>query len=173
MEFNQVIKKRRSTRKLLPKEVEEEKLQKILEAARSAPSAGNLQAYKIYVIKDQKIKNSLTQWGGGTAQDLVAKAPVSLVFCAAPAESEARYGERGESLYAIQDATIACCFAWLAAVDQGLSAVWIGAFDEEGVKETLNLDRVLRPIAILPIGYPAESPSKTPRKSLEELVEEI
>lgn len=157
----------------MSKEVEEEKLEKVLEAARSAPSAGNLQAYKIYVIKDKKIKKALTQFGGGTAQDLVAHAPVSLIFCAAPSISGARYGERGKNLYAIQDATIACLIAWLTAVNEGLAAVWIGAFDEMGVNKILNLGEDLRPVAILPIGYPAESPPQSPRKSLRELIKQI
>ncbi len=66
MDFAQLLKKRRSTRKLLEKPIEKEKLEKIFSAANSAPSAGNLQAYKIFVIKNEKIKKALTQFGGGT-----------------------------------------------------------------------------------------------------------
>jgi len=171
MKFGQVIKNRKSIRRFLAKEVEEEKLQKILEIANRAPSAGNLQAYKIYLLKDKNIQEELTKVAGG--QGSIAQASVSLVFCAAPTISLARYGARGETLYAVQDATIACCFAWLAAVDQGLSAVWIGPFDEEKVKEILNIEKDLRPVAILPIGYSAETPPETPRKNLSDLIYKI
>lgn len=171
MEFWEVLNKRRSTRAFSNEEVEEEKLQKILEAANSAPSAGNLQAYEIFLIKDKKIKDKLVEASGG--QDFIAQAPVVLVFFANPSRSGARYGARGESLYSIQDATIAATFAWLAAVDLGLSTVWVGAFNDEEVKKICGADRSFQPIAILPIGYPAEIPTPHPRRKLEDLVHKI
>lgn len=166
MEFLSLIKKRRSTRAFLPKPVEEEKLRKILEAANLAPSAHNWQSYKIYVVKNQEAKVSLAEAAKG--QIFVGEAPVVLVFVSTPDLSYPR-----SEFYAMQDATIACYQAWLAAVDLSLSAVWVGAFYDEKVAGILNLKENEKPVAILPIGYAGEEPEKTERKSLEELVVEI
>ena len=94
-----------------------------------------------------------------------------MVFCANPARSAAKYRERGTRLYAIQDATIACAFAMLAATALGLGTVWVGAFDDVAVQKVLGT-RDLLPVAILPIGYAAEEPEPTPRRSLSDLVHE-
>jgi nitroreductase len=101
----------------------------------------------------------------------VAQAPVVLVFCANQARSPAKYRERGARLWAILDATIACAFAMLAATALGLSTVWVGAFDDAAVQRVGCHD--LLPVAILPIGYPAEEPEPTSRRSLTDLVHEV
>jgi len=162
MEFLEVIKKRRSTRKFKDKSLKEEEIEKILRAANLAPSAHNWQSYKIYLVKDQKIKNELVLASFG--QEFIAQAPVVLVFVSYP-----RNSGRAE-FYALQDATIACYQAWLAAVDLGLAAVWIGAFEPSKVAEILQIGKNQFPVAILPIGYAGEIPSKTSRKSLSDLV---
>jgi len=167
MEFFELLKKRRSIRAFKNKEVEKEKITKILEAANSAPSAGNEQAYRIFVVKDNEKMKKLAK--AAFNQNFIAEAPVVLVFCSNPEEGEIYYGERGRDLYSLQDATIAATFAMLACYELGLATCWIGAFDEEEVKEILKVKN-LRPIALFPIGYPAEKPIKTKRKSLEELV---
>lgn len=171
MDFWQVLGKRHSIRAFLQKIVEEEKLKKILEVTNSAPSAGNLQAYEIYLIKDKKIKDQLAQASCG--QDFISQAPVVLVFFANPARSGIKYGPRGENLYCLQDATIAATFAWLAAVDQGLATVWVGAFEDSQVKRICGADFSWQPVAILPIGYPAETPTKKSRRQLSDLVHKI
>lgn len=168
MELFDLIKKRQSIRVFQEKPVEEEKVKKILEAANSAPSAGNLQAYEIVVVRDKKIKEKLCQVALG--QDPILFAPVVFVFFTSPARSGLKYGERGEKLYSLQDATIAAAYAQLAAVDLGLGCVWIGAFEDEKVKEVLGAPKELIPVAILPVGYPAEKPEKTERRALEDLV---
>jgi nitroreductase len=86
-----------------------------------------------------------------------------------PSAAAAKYQERGARLYAIQDATIACAFAMLAATALGLGTVWVGAFDDAAVQRVLGCHALL-PVAILPIGYPAEEPEPTPRRSLADLV---
>jgi nitroreductase len=95
---------------------------------------------------------------------------VALVFCAHPALSQVRYAERGETLYALQDATIACTFAMLAATAVGLSSVWVGSFDEAAVSQTIELPDSQRPVAILPIGYAAEEPRLRDRRPLNEII---
>lgn len=168
MEVFEAIKKRRSIRRFnASKQVSDEQIEKLLEAARWAPSAGNLQSWFFIIIQDQKIKKALAEaaWG----QDFIAQAPVVIVSCADLERSASRYGTRGKELYAIQDAAIASQNIWLEATEMGLSSVWVGAFDEDEVSRILNLPNHLHPIAILPIGYPAESPSPPPRRSIKEI----
>lgn len=168
MEFEELIKTRRSIRAFKPIPVEEEKLNKILVAANLAPSAGNLQAFEIYVVRSQEIKEKLAK--AAFDQEFVAEAPIVLVFCANPPRSATKYGERGWKLYSIQDATIAATFSMLMATNLGLGNVWVGAFDEESVKQVLGLPDFLKPVVILPIGYPAEKPKFVGRRKLEDLV---
>lgn len=168
MEFFDLVRQRCSIRQFQKKEIEEERIKKILEAANLAPSAGNLQAYKIIVVQDKKIKEKLYQ--AALEQDPVLSAPVVFVFFASPSQSGLKYGERGEKLYCLQDAAIAAAYAQLAAADLGLGGVWIGAFEDEEVRKVLNAPDDLDPVAILPIGYPAEKPEKTERREIKEMV---
>jgi nitroreductase len=166
MEFSEVLSKRRSVRSYKSQAVEENKLQRIFEAANTAPSAGNLQAYQVRVVRDQTKKNALAQAANG--QGFIAESPVSLVFCADPARSAKKYGNRGYELYSVQDATIAATFAMLAAVDLGLATVWVGDFDEKKVQQILEL-KSLRPVVIFSLGYAAEQPQPSPRRAIEEI----
>ena len=171
MELEEVLKKRRSVRCFLEKEVEKEKLEKILEAARSAPSAGNLEAREVYIISDKKKKGEIAT--AALNQSFIQKAPLVLIFFADLERSASKYGERGKELYAIQDATIAASFAWLEAVAQGLASVWVGAFDDEEIKKNLGAEDNLKPIAILPIGYGAEGPAPTSRRPKNETIKKF
>jgi nitroreductase len=168
MEFRDVILSRHSIRTFTEQPVEPDKLQKILEIANLAPSAGNLQAYEIYVVTDAKKRDSLSC--AALAQEYIAVAPVALVFCTHAALTEGRYTERGTRLYTVQDATIACTFAMLAATDLGLGTVWVGTFDEKVVRLIIGAPDGQVPVVILAIGYPAEFPTLHPRRALEELV---
>jgi len=94
---------------------------------------------------------------------------VALVFCTHAARA-GRYGKRGELLYAIQDATIACTFAMLAATALGLATVWVGAFDAGEVRRVIQAPEGIDPVAILPLGYAAEDPASPGRRRLEDLV---
>jgi len=149
--MDDVFKKRRSVRNFQDKEIKKDELREILDAAESAPSAGNLKARRIVVVKDLDLKQKLTE--AASNQDFINEAPVVLVFFALPSVSADGYGIRGRSLYAIQDATIAVSFAWLQAVMLGIDGCWVGAFNEEKVKEILKAKEDERPIAILPLGY--------------------
>ena len=171
MEFLEVVRNRRSTRAFLDQPVEEEKIQQILEACNAAPSAGNLQAYEIYLVRDEATRQALAQ--AAHDQEFIAQAQVVLVFTAHPGRSQPRYGERGERLYASQDATIACTFAMLTARSLGLGSVWVGAFNDGAVHKVIGVEKGELPVAVLPIGYPTEWPGARPRRSLEDLVHEI
>jgi nitroreductase len=168
MEFQKLTKERHSIRAFQARPIEEEKLQAILEAARKAPSAGNLQAYRIHITKPKEKKERLAE--AALNQEFVGEAEVVLVFCQDSPQSNQKYGLRGEKLYSLQDATIACAYAQLAAADLGLGTCWVGAFNEEEVSKAIRLPRNLRPIALLPIGYPTEKPFPKSRRSIDELV---
>jgi len=166
MDFLDVLRQRRSVRSYKPEPVEEGKLRSVFEAANMAPSAGNLQAYQVRVVRDQAKRNKLAEAAYG--QRFVAEAPVSLVFCADPERSAEKYGKRGSELYSVQDATIAGTFAMLAAVNLGLATVWVGDFDEKKVQDVLGVASI-RPVAIFTLGYAAEQPQPSPRRELEEI----
>lgn len=149
-DFIELARKRHSVRYFQDKKVEHEKLSEIVGTARTAPSAGCIRAYAIDIAIDDDTKKLLVEAAFG--QKFIAEAPVILGFSADVVKSSVRYGKRGK-LYAIQDATIACTYAMLAAEQLGLSSCWVGAFDEKKVKKVLKLWTGLIPIALLPIGY--------------------
>ena len=171
MDYFEIVNERHSTRAFTDCPVEAKKVQKILETANRAPSAGGLQGYEIYRIIKPEHRSALVQAALG--QDFVAEAPIVLVFCANPARSAVRYKQRGVQLYSIQDATIACTFAMLAATALGLSTIWVGAFDEEAVRQAVGIPQDLTPVALLPIGYAGKKPRITPRRELSDLVHEV
>lgn len=102
-------------------------------------------------------------------QSQVEDAPVLIVVCADVDRSASRYGDRG-SLFAIQDATVAAMCLLLAAHDMGQGTCWIGAFDDQIVREVLSLEEHVLPVAIITVGWPAESPRAPPRRGMEEMV---
>ena len=167
MELMELVRTRQSVRKYQQKPVEPAKLQTVLTVATHAPSASNLQAYKVYVIRDQPTKETLALLAFG--QDFVAQAPVVLVFCADLTRAKA-FGHIIEQNYSPQDTIIAMAYAQLAAADQGLATCWIGAFEEKQVAAALKLPDTQRPIALTPLGYAAETPQPVPHRPLSELV---
>lgn len=171
MEFLDLIQSRQSIRVFQPQPIPTEKVQFILEAIQLAPSAGNLQAFRIFAITDENRQRALVS--AAMDQTFIATAPLVLVFCADTAQNAARYGKRGTSLYAVQDATIACTYAMLAVADQGLATVWVGAFDETAVSQVLDLPDHLRPVAMLPIGFAGEAPPRRSRRPLGDLIHVI
>jgi nitroreductase len=171
MDFFEIVEARQSIRAYAERGVEPATLGEILQAVNRAPSAGNLQAYEIAVVREPDRKRALVEASGD--QEFIGAAPVVLVFCAHPARSAPRYHERGERLYSVQDATIACTYAMLSATALGLATVWVGAFDDTAVNAALNLPKGWLPVAILPVGYPAEHPSPSSRRDLRDLVHEV
>jgi nitroreductase len=171
MEFMTLIEERQSVRAYQQVEIEDEKLRKILHAANRAPSAGNLQAYQIVVLRSSQARQALAR--AALDQEFIAQAPVVLAFLTDPGRSGIKYSSRGERLYCLQDATIACAYAQLAAHELGLATCWVGAFRERAVSEVVDAGPNQVPVALLPIGYPAETPDITPRRSLADLVRRI
>ncbi len=168
MQLFEVIDRRRSVRAYRSTPVELPKIEAIVAAARLAPSAGDLQAFMIIVVERSEMKARLAEAALG--QDFIAEAPVVLVFLADTRRSELKYGERGATLFCVQDATIAAAYAQLTAAAQDLGSCWVGAFDEARVAATVAAPAYMRPIALMPIGYAAEAPARPPRRAVDELV---
>jgi nitroreductase len=135
MDIFDVFSERRSIRAFTDEPVTEDALKQIFEAVNRAPSAGNLQAFEIYQVT--KVEHKQALMCASYDQEFLVQAPVVLVFCAAPSRSAGRYSKRGETLYCLQDATIACTYAMLAATALGLGSVWVGAFDEDAVHQVI------------------------------------
>ena len=148
-EFLAFLSSRASVRDFPPSPLEEPGIDAILRSAQTAPSAGNREAWDVVVVTDGEIREALAE--AALSQPHIKDAPCVLVVCANYIRSMSRYGERG-ILYAIQDATIACTYMMLAAHAGGLQSCWTGAFDEEEVKEILDLPGHLRPVAMLAVG---------------------
>uniref|UniRef100_A0A7C2IVG9 Nitroreductase family protein n=1 Tax=Ammonifex degensii TaxID=42838 RepID=A0A7C2IVG9_9THEO len=163
-----VITQRTSVRQFTKEPVSREVLEQLLEAARWAPSAGNLQPWFFYVVIDENRKRCLA--AAALGQGFVAEAPVVVVICAEPARSAQYYGDRGRHLYCLQDTAAATQNLLLAATAYGLGACWVGAFDENQVRQCLGIPAEFRPVALVPLGYPAAPVEKRPgRRGLDEI----
>lgn len=156
MDLMDALRGRRSVRRYLDKPVPKEVLDSLLEAAETAPSAGNLRSRRYVVVTNPTLKKALAM--ASYSQRHVMQAPVLMVVCADVTHSSKRYGDRG-SLYAIQDADAATTCLLLAAHAFGLGCCWNGAFNDDLVKEILDLPEGLLPTAIISIGWPSEVPS--------------
>jgi len=165
MDFYDVIKQRRSVRSFRSTAVEEEKLQRILEAAQAAPSAANQQPVHFYVIQAPQLKGRMREVYN---QQWFVDAPVIVCACARPAQAWQR---RDGKNYADVDLTIAMDHLILAATAEGLGTCWIGAFKPKVLREILDLPDDLEPVALTPVGYADRQPQATPRRPLEDLVE--
>ena len=164
MEYFELIEKRHSVRAYKPDAVEDEKLQKILEAGRLAPTACNLQAFKLYVIKTQGNEDALRKIYG---REWFIQGPYVIAICSMPEKNWVRSDGKN---YADVDATIVMDHMILAATALGLGTCWIGAFKPQAAREFLGLDSSLEPVAFTPIGYPADGAFKKVRKTMDELV---
>ena len=169
--FRQLIERRRSIRRFETVPIDDAKIREILEAAHLAPSAGNLQAYHVLVVRSAEKRGALAEAAYG--QSFLAQAPVVLAFVAMPEVAAARYADRGRELYAVQDATIAATFAMLAATALDLGTVWVGAFDTPAVARVLGCANGETPVALLPIGVAAENPKARSRRPPEDMIREL
>ena len=167
MDVEEAIKRRRSVRSFKPDPIPEKDLNRILDAARWAPSAGNCQPLEMIVVEEDKTKNRLADAALG--QNFIAEAPINLVICANLPRTEKRYGKRGTDLYAIQDTAASVQNVNLMAISLGYATCWIGAFDEDKVSKVIETPEEIRPMAIVPIGKPDEEPEAPERRELEEI----
>jgi len=164
----EAIKKRRSVRAYTREEVSEEDVERLIEAARWAPSAGNIQPWEFVIVTNAETKRRLSD--AALHQTFIEEAPVVIIVCADVARSSWGYGSRGTNLYCLQDTAAATENMLLAAQALGLATCWVGAFHEDEVARVVNTPRNLRPVAIVPVGRPAEKPSARPKRSMREIV---
>lgn len=166
----EIIKNRRSIREFQEKPLSKEVIDKLMEALIWAPSAGNLQSRKFYFVFNQKIKEKLAD--AAFDQVFINQAPLVIIGCTDDRIYN-RYGERGKNLYSICDVATSIENLMLLAYEEGLGTVWVGRFEEKEVIKILDLPKNLWPIAIIPVGYPAEKPESPTRLPKDELVKFI
>ena len=168
MEVFEAIKGRRSVRAFQRRDVSDGDVAKLIDAAIWAPSAGNIQPWEFVIIRKPEGKRRLVEaaWG----QSFIEEAGVVIVVCASENRSSQRYGDRGKSLYCIQDTAAAIQNIHLAACSLGLGTCWVGAFKEQEVSQILNVPEGMRPVAIVPVGYAAESASPRSKRPMDQIV---
>ncbi len=157
--FIDLILSRRSIRCYEDKDISEEVLQQILEAGRQAPSAANRQPIRFVIVKDHDILKNLCDT---LLSRFVKYAPLAIVGCA-----DVTSLLTGK--WAVVDATIAMQNMVIAALALGVGSCWIGACNEEKVKELLKIPDKWKVVALLTFGYPAEQPTPRKKKQLTEL----
>jgi len=164
-----MIQSRKSIRKYSQKPIPENELKEILKTGFSAPSGGNMQPWRVVVVKDQTRKDRLATAAYG--QSFIAEAPVLLVVCAVPHESAEKYKERGATLYALQDTAALTQNILLASHALGYATCWIGAFNEDEVSKIIKVPEGIRPVSMIPIGLAdGVAPKGRPRKSVSDVV---
>lgn len=164
MNVYEAIKRRRSIRSYQEKAVSQEVLTRILEVARMAPSGGNRQPWKFVVVTDKEMRKKLGE--AANNQHFVGEAPVVIAAVGIDPEKIRSCGIPADPV----DVAIAIDHMTLAAVEEGLGTCWIGAFSQEKVREILRVPSSFKVIALLTLGYPADSPGAKVRKSLQEIV---
>jgi len=164
MDVMEAIETRRSVRAFQNRPVEEAKLQAVLEAARLAPSAKNMQEWKFIVVKDPDTRAKLAEAAKG--QKFVGEAPVVIAACAVETDYIMTCGNPA----AFIDLAIAVDHMSLKAVEEGLGSCWIGAFFQDQVKEILGVPKKATVVTLLPLGYPADTPKPKTRKMVGEIV---
>jgi len=167
MDIESCILGRRSIRRYRTGKVPDAVIRFGLELANAAPSAGNLQAREFVVVRDDTLKKALSEAALGQSQPEMSD--VSVVFCA-NLDRVSSYGRRGAELYVLQDVAAAVQDFLLYVHSQGFGAVWIGAFNENAVSTALDLPSFIRPLAIVPIGVPGETPRPPPKRPLDEMI---
>lgn len=164
-ELFDVMAARRSTRKFKDTPIEAKKVDKIIAAADTAPTAGNYQGFEVFLIRSPKVKERLV---AACNNQPYVNAPLVLVFCKNPARVKFDFDDYILKKFAIQDATLAAGYSQLAAQALGLSSIWIGMFDEKMVMDAINTKLV--PSSLLCVGYPKQTKFPKPRRHLTDLV---
>ena len=165
MDIYEAIRTRKSVRAYQDKPIEKDKLARVLEAARMAPSASNRQEWRFVVVQDADMRRKLSK--AANNQSFVAEAAAVIVCCAESSDHTMPCGIKSFSV----DVAIAIDHLTLAAVHEGLGTCWIGAFDPEQVRDILGIPKDVVIVELLPLGYPQDASQKSKtRLSLDEIV---
>ncbi len=169
MEFWELLQERRSIREFDPeRDVPVDVVEKLLEAAILAPTAGDRQPWHYVVVRDPDVKQGIAHMA--LRQEFIAMAPVVIVVCGEPERSGARLGQEMADLHTVQDTSAAAEHILLAATDLGLASCWVSALREKELREVLNLPEVYRPLTIVPVGYALRRPgTRAPRRLVSEV----
>ena len=167
MKFQELIERRYSVRAYKPDDVPSNIIDKVLEAARLAPTAANRQSFRLFVIKTAGFKDELRKI---YQKEWFVQAPYVIGICGI---QEGNWVRRDGRNYADVDSAIVMDHLILSATDLGLGTCWIGAFDPDAARRFLDLSQDMEPIAFTPIGYPADNPGMKKRKPIDELVRYI
>lgn len=163
-----IIKSRRTVKQFVPKILSWEKIARILDAARYAPSCGNIQNWKFIVALKPESKQQIAE--NTYDQIEIVQAGALIVVCAEIDKAQRYYGLRGERLYSIQNCAAAIENMLLQAHSMGLGSRWIGAFDEDSIKIALKVPENIRIQAIIAVGHTKNVPPKPPKYPLETIV---
>jgi nitroreductase len=166
MDILQMIQSRRSIREFQDRSLPEKVVDDLMEALRWAPSAGNLQSRFFYFVFNPELRKRLAE--AALSQEFIARAPLVVVACADYRIAD-HYGQRGQELYMLQDVAASLQNLLLVAHARGLGATWVGALNEDRVRKLLNVPDHLRPVALVPVGYPDERPEAPSRISANEM----
>ncbi|HDQ15587.1 MAG TPA: nitroreductase family protein [Bacteroidetes bacterium] len=168
MDVFEAIKNRRSIRRFIKKPVDDEKLLKILDTSRWAPTAGNIQDIQLIVVRDEGRKLQLAEAAYG--QYWLAAASALIVVSSKIDKVSRIYGKRGENLYSVQNTAAAIQNMMVAAHALGIGSCWVGSFDEIAVERILKIPEKHNTVAIIALGYPAENPNPPHRYSLDSFI---
>jgi nitroreductase len=169
MDFDEVVRKRKMVREYdQGKQISDRTIMKLIRNAHRSPSAGHTQVQEFIIVRDPTMKKKLRK--AAVDQEYVEKAPVLIVVCSNTSRSITRYGNRGKDFYSITDGAFASMLILLTAVNEGIGACFVGAFQDTKVSAILEIPEYVKPIGIICIGYPAEEPERIERISLNKLV---
>lgn len=170
MDIKKAIDLRKSIRKYQDKQIPEEIIKDLLDAARRAPSAKNTQSHKYFVVKDKEMINKLKEHNA-FKQPFVYDAPLIIICCANPKQYPKRVDvDDSPENYALIDLSIASSFLVLRATELGLGTVFVAWVYRDRIKKILNIPEEYIIPFVLPIGYPAEDPKPKARKELNEII---
>jgi len=161
----EAIRTRRSIRKYLQVPVEWHKIGAMIEAGKAAPSSGNIQNWRFVLVTDKEKRIAIAE--ACLKQYWMSEAPLHIVVVGMPEPAKAHYGIRGERLYTIQNCAAAIQNIMIAATSLGLGSCWIGAFEEDMLKKAIGCTELVRPQAVLTIGYADEKPEEPRENTLE------
>lgn len=170
MDVKEAIKTRRSVRKYLSKEIQQDYIELLQEALIWAPSSGNTQCRKFYFVFNKDIKSKLTEAAYG--QQFISQVSL-VVVCCTDNEIKQYYGQRGLDLYSVCDVSASIENLLLQAEELNLATCWVGAFKENEVIKALELPENLKPIALIPVGYADDSPQPLTRVAVEKSIKII
>ncbi len=168
MKLLEAIKNRRSIRIYRKQELSEGTVEKLIDAASMAPSAGDIQPWEFVIVSSQNTKRALCS--AAYNQKNFEEVSIVIVACADEKRAEEAYGARGKNIYCIQDTAAAIQNILLTACSLGLGSCWIGAFKEEEIRKLIKAPKSMKPIALVSIGFPNEAPVPRFRRPVSEIM---